>query len=110
MDATKKWRFRFWLRGLLALVAVCALVSLVYSWLPNSVTQAELRRLRKGMPQAAVVDTLGQPDDKGYDDEGYVIWRYGFLGVVIIFDNDGAFSETDNFKHSFNRDRPNPPA
>lgn len=82
------------------------MVSLIYSWLPNSVTKAELQRLRKGMSQEMVLEALGQPDDTGYDDEGYEVWRYGFLGSVIIFDNDGGLLKTDIFKHPFYVEQP----
>lgn len=88
MNAPKKLRFRFGLRGLLALVAACAVVTLIYSWMPNYVTTAELSRLKPGMTPDEVRSILGEPDSftaPSRDTAGN--WSYGFLSIVVIFEN-----------------------
>jgi len=98
MEATKKWRFRFGLRGLLVGVAVCAVVALLSSWLPNSITTSELRDVSIGMTKDEVRTLLGEPIDIHPIDEprppynsdeawSYVQWDYLDAPPAVGFRN-----------------------
>jgi hypothetical protein len=93
MDAPKKWQFRFGLKGLLSLVAVCAVATLIYSWTPNYVTTAELSRLKRGMTPDEVRSILGEPDAfTGHVRDQAGNWYYGLLSIVVVFEN-GVYVE-----------------
>lgn len=101
MDEPMKWRFRFGLSGLLLLVAICAVGLLIYRWLPNYVSLAEVRSLEFGMDMSTVRDMLGEPDEisrrEGITDTGepvrYEVWSYP--GVALEFKDRELISIAD---------------
>ena len=54
-------QFRFGIRALLVAVAVCAVLALLFSWLPNTITSSELQAVNIGMTKDEVRAVLGEP-------------------------------------------------
>ena len=79
---------RFTLRTLLVAVALCAVAVLIYSWLPDTVTTAELHRVQLGMTREEVRKLLGEPANvlhmqpsppDNLDEAWYYFRGYGWL-------------------------------
>jgi hypothetical protein len=94
-DPSARPRFTFGLRGLFVFVAICSVCAWVYSCLPNEVTQAELSRVKAGMPPKEVMAILGPPDHVYRairDGKREETWLYGFMGAIVKFEDDRCVS------------------
>jgi hypothetical protein len=58
----KRFRFRFGLHGLFALIAAVAVLASLWNPLIQPRTRSNLQRVRRGMTQAEVVKLVGDPD------------------------------------------------